>query len=95
MKNKLRSKEPLKKRIIDALALPREIVSNLPLITIVGKEELSIENYKSVIEYTNERIRINTPCGVIKIEGAKLILKQITNENILVLGTIRNIEYLM
>lgn len=77
------------------LELPREIILNLPLITITGNQEMSIENYKGVIEYTEERIRINTTCGIMRLEGKKLFLKQITSESILVTGNITKFEYLM
>lgn len=85
----------LKSRLSDMLELPREIVLNLPLINIIGNEELTIENYKGVVEYAEERIRINTSRGIIKIEGKKLTLKQITAENISVSGVITKFEYLM
>ena len=77
------------------LELPKEIVFNLPLITVIGNEEINIENYKGVIEYNPERIRINTSCGVIKIQGEKLLLKQITAENISVAGIILKFEYIL
>ena len=87
-------REKVKREITSALALPKEIVLNLPLITMFGKEELNLENYKGVIEYTSERIRINTSIGVLKIEGRNLLLKQVTSENISVTGGIVIIEFI-
>lgn len=89
------SKNNIKKTITSMLELPKEIVFNLPLITIIGSEEINIENYKGVIEYNLERIRINTSCGIIRIEGKKLALKQITAENISVSGSISKLEYIL
>ena len=85
----------IKKKIVNMFELPKEIVFNLPLINIIGSEEINIENYKGVIEYNLERIRINTSCGVLKIEGKKLLLKQITAENISVNGLISKLEYIL
>ena len=82
-------------KITEALELPKEVVMNLPLITMIGAEDMTIENYKGVIEYSEERIRINTTAGVIKVEGRRLLLKQITTDNIGVAGNILKIEFLI
>ncbi|MDR1533288.1 MAG: sporulation protein YqfC [Clostridiales bacterium] len=85
----------IKNKVTALFELPREIVLNLPLITITGNEEISVENYKGVIEYSEERIRINTSCGVLRIEGRKLLLKQITAEMMTISGAVTRLEYLM
>ena len=86
--------EKVKREVTAALALPKEIVLNLPLITLYGNEELNLENYKGVVEYTGERIRISTSKGILKIEGRNLLLKQVTSENISVTGGILRIEFI-
>ncbi len=94
MKKIFKVNQNIKKKLVNTLELPKEIIFNLPLITIVGNEEINIENYKGVIEYSPEKIRINTACGVLKINGEKLSFKQITAENIIVTGVIQTLEYL-
>lgn len=86
-------KVSIKKTITNMLELPKEIVLNLPMISIIGNEELHIENYKGVIEYNLDYIRINTSVGIVKIQGKNLMLKQITSENITVSGSLSSIEY--
>ena len=93
MKKIFKGNQNIKKKLVNTLELPKEIIFNLPLITIVGNEEINIENYKGVIEYSPEKIRINTECGVLKINGEKLSFKQITAENIIVTGIIQTLEY--
>jgi sporulation protein YqfC len=90
----LKEEKYIKKTIARLFELPPEIILNLPMITLIGKDELSVENYKSIIEYGGETIRINTSCGIIKIEGRGLVLKQVTSENILVTGQILKFEYI-
>ena len=85
--------EKVKREITAALALPKEIVLNLPLISLYGNEELKLENYKGVVEYTDERVRIATSIGVLRIEGRALLLKQVTSEKISVNGVIVKIEF--
>lgn len=94
MKKIFKVNQNIKKKLVNTLELPKEIIFNLPLITMVGNEEINIENYKGVIEYSPEKIRINTECGVLKINGEKLSFKQITAENIIVTGVIQKLEYI-
>jgi len=93
-KNNL-SKKSIRQNLSNILELPKEIMLNLPFISIIGKEELRLENYKGIIEYSLECIRLNTSCGVLKLEGKNLVLKQITSENIVVNGVINKLEYIL
>jgi len=84
----------LKTNLTTALDLPKEIMLNLPLITITGKNNMSIENYKNIIEYNQKKIRISTSEGIITIEGTKLFLKELRKDLIVISGTISNFEYI-
>lgn len=84
----------IKKNIIRAFELPKEIILNLPVISLTGNEEFEIENYKGIIEYTEEKVRISVNGGTLRLEGKSLLLKQITSENILIAGKISKIEWL-
>jgi sporulation protein YqfC len=84
----------MKKALTELLKLPKEIILDFPLLTIVGNEEVLIENYRGLIEYTEEKIRLNSSCGVIKISGKKLEVKQITDENLKIAGIITGVEFL-
>lgn len=85
----------LKKKITDVLELPKEVVLNLPMISMVGNEEMHIENYKGILEYDSERIRIYTANGILKLEGRSLFLRTMTTEEITIKGTILKIEFLV
>ncbi|MCL2571511.1 MAG: sporulation protein YqfC [Defluviitaleaceae bacterium] len=81
----------IKEKMTDMLSLPKEIILDLPLLIATGRQELNIENYKNLIEFTDTKIRILTKAGVLTIEGQKLILKQVTSEHVLITGTIKGI----
>ncbi len=92
----LREKEKshLKEKINSVLDLPGEIILDLPKLTLVGNKNLTIENHKGIIEYTDEIIRINTKKQMLKINGLKLEIKSITEEEIFINGDISAIEFL-
>ncbi len=84
-----------KEKVTNMLELPKEVILNFPVISMVGNEELHIENYKGILEYDTERIRIYTSNGIIRIEGRALSLKTMTMEEILIKGVIMKIEFLL
>ena len=84
----------LRKNMTEALELPKEIMLNLPLISLVGREEVTIENYKGILEYCEETVRIGTAAGVLRLVGSGLCLKQLSAECIVVTGRIENLSFL-
>ncbi|HAN10152.1 MAG TPA: sporulation protein YqfC [Clostridiales bacterium] len=85
--------ESLKKKIYSAVDIPKETFLNIPLATIVGNEEIVIENYKAVLDYKPDTIRINTKIGHVKISGKNMNIKYIRKDEIFITGIIKNIQY--
>ena len=73
------------------LEMPIEVTTSNPKITILGFSELLIENFKGIIEYEDYLIKINTFIGIVIIEGDKLNLNQITENDVSVNGEIEKI----
>lgn len=89
----MRRKKTKKYTKLDSvLELPREVASSDIKITIIGFDEILIENYKSILEYQDILIKINTFNGVVTIYGFNLKLEQMTDEDIKVKGKIETIE---
>ena len=84
----------IKKNISETFELPGEIVLNMPLISLRGREEAVIENYRGIIEYSPDRIRINTTAGIFRLTGENLFIKCLDADNIVVAGKIISAEFL-
>lgn len=82
-----------KSRVNGFLEMPDEIVSNTPKITVLGFEEILIENYKSILEYQDFFIRINTHIGIININGFELKMDEMTVDDIMIKGKIESIDF--
>ena len=92
MRSRLKKeKKSLKNELSAALEMPREIVSDLPLISLRGFEEAVIENYRGMIEYGSERIRINTSVGVLRLEGRD---KCLDSDCVIITGRITSAEFI-
>ena len=74
------------------LEIPREIISDVPKITVTGFDEILIENFKGILEYEDFFARISTSIGNININGFNLRLEKMTNDHIRITGSIENID---
>ena len=90
MKN--RKNNRFSNKINKALELPREISSVDTKISIIGFDEMLIENYKGILEYEEFYIKIKTLIGNININGFNLGLQQLTEDDISVKGKIQSID---
>ena len=90
MKNKRKSR--VSDKINKVLEVPREVYNQEPKITIIGFDEMLIENYKGILEYEEFYIKIKTSLGNININGFNLSLEQVTEEDVSVKGTIESFD---
>ena len=78
-------------KIEKLLEIPVEVTTNIPKITLIGFNQLMIENYTGVIEYEEHLVKINSSIGIIIIEGNKMNLNQINENDVLISGAISKI----
>ena len=74
------------------LEIPRELSEGEVKITVIGFDEILIENYKGVLEYEEFYIKIKTMLGNININGFNLKLEQITENDISIKGKINSMD---
>ncbi|MEY8428970.1 sporulation protein YqfC [Lachnospiraceae bacterium 48-42] len=92
MKNRVQE-QSLKNKIAEASGLPKDVVMGQPVVTVLGRMELNIENYRGIIEYTDALIRVQTKAGQIRITGKNLSVDYYTNDDMKLTGRIEAIEY--
>lgn len=90
----MRKQRKVKKqnRFEELLEIPKEISSEKPKLTLMGFEELLVENYKNILEYQDFYVRLSTYIGIININGFELKLNEMTNDDILITGKIEGID---
>lgn len=75
------------------LEMPREVVSSDVKVTILGFNEIYIENYKNILEYEETFVKVNLFNGTINIHGFNLNLEQMTDDDIRVTGEIDSLDF--
>lgn len=74
-------------------SLPKDVVLGVPILTMTGRMELCIENYRGIIEYTDVLIRVQSKSGQIRVSGKRLQIEYYTNDEMKITGYIQSIEY--
>lgn len=83
----------IREKMISAADLPKDVVLGASILTIIGNNEVCIENYKGIIEYTDNLIRIQIKEKQIRVRGKKLKIEYYTNHEMKITGIIFSIEY--
>lgn len=77
----------------DAANLAKDVVLGVPILTLTGHYEVNIENYRGILEYTEQLIRINVRSGQIRITGKSLEINYYTTTDMKITGKVEKIEY--
>ena len=83
----------VKENMVETLELPKDLMYGASIVTLTGRREVLIENYKGILEYTEEYIKIQTKNAKLTVYGKRLNIEYYTNEDMKVVGFIKSIEF--
>lgn len=83
----------VKSNIMESLELPGDLMYGTVIVTVTGNREALVENYKGILEYTCEKIRIETKHCRVQICGRHLQIRYYTNDEMKITGFIERIVY--
>ena len=84
----------MKHKISDSLRLPSDLIRGDMLVSVTGRHEIFVENYKGIIEYTDCRIMLSGKSGSVLLLGKGLSVVYYTGDEMKVEGTLDNICFL-
>lgn len=77
--------------IASGLEMPEEVVLNVPLVSIRGRESVTIENYKRLLGFSSEEAEILTKIGRLSVKGEGLYLEYMRKDVIKIKGRITGV----
>ncbi|WP_132280502.1 sporulation protein YqfC [Natranaerovirga hydrolytica] len=89
-----KEEDSIKENLTQALNLPQDVTLGASLVTVTGKNEVYIENYKGIVEYDSDYIKLSTKKGQIELRGKRLLINYLTNDEMKITGRISNISFL-
>lgn len=85
---------PKKEMLLKSLQLPKDVCLGALRVTLTGNCEAWIENYKGLLEYSEEVVLLQGKSCQVRLEGLGLTIDYYTNEDMKISGCIRNVCYL-
>ncbi len=84
----------LKMQLSEAINIPKDVAFGLPIMRMIGREEFCMENYRGILEYTENMIRVQTKIGQVILKGKHLEITTYSCDEMKVTGLIHSVEYL-
>lgn len=73
--------------------VPQDVALDLPRITVIGNNQLLIENHRGVIVFSEELLKLRLAKGSMEIRGKQLVIRAIYSEEVYVDGQVSDIKY--
>lgn len=79
------------RKLHEALDLPLEIAPHVSKVTMLGQQDLLVENHRGVLQCGKEQVRLLTNDGVLGVQGKALELRELSDSRAYVRGEIESI----
>lgn len=86
-------RHPVGRQLVETLELPRDLFFGSVILTVTGQEEIIVENYKGILEYTRESIQLQTKTCRLFLSGKNLKIVYYTNDEMKITGFLEQITY--
>ena len=83
----------LTRQLTKSLELPGDLMLGASIVTVTGRRDLAIENYKGILEYRQDKIRLLLKNGQLEITGRNLKIDYYTNDDMKITGQVDKLEY--
>lgn len=78
----------------EKLDIPPDVTEGATIINVYGNQTALVENYKSIIEYSDTQIKLQGKHIKLLIEGSKLEIDRFTKEDCKIRGLIQVVQYI-
>ena len=82
----------VKQAAVDRLGLPGDVILGEVQIFIQGGQNAVIENYRSILSYSQDRLVVLTKNGRVALEGAGLQIEYYDEDSMKIKGRICRVE---
>ena len=86
-------KRDLLKKTLRLLDLPEDMDARVPRITVVGREQMAVENVSGIRRCTETEVLLLTGCGILSVAGERLLVKELGESRALITGKLERWAY--
>ncbi len=80
--------------MVDKVNMVDAVMPRVPLVELVGKHRVLIENHKGVTAYDTEKILVRVEYGEICVSGKNLTLAKMSKEQLVICGDLCGVTLL-
>ena len=91
--SRLPPKEEKIKDAVSALSIPGEVLHQCTVMTVLGRQEVTVEGHEGILAYNVDCIRIRIGKDVLSVNGSKLIIDYYNDEELKIVGYIDQISW--
>lgn len=85
--------EHAKEAVVSALKLPKDVMMGEVLLSFIGRQAVVIENYRSIILYTDTLVKLQARNCRVLVHGARLTIEYYTCDEMRISGYIQSVEF--
>ena len=89
----MKMKKDIRQGLAEALSIPQEAMSDLPLVSVRGNRSVCIENHRGIVGYSEDCVQIAVKKGSIFVFGQKLYIACMSRRRLELRGLIRSMEW--
>lgn len=78
---------------VTALGLPRDVLLGDVLVSFIGRREMWVENYRSILLYTDTLVKVQARTCKVVVRGTRLKIEYYTSETMKITGQIQSLEF--
>lgn len=82
-----------KEIISSKLDLPRDVIMDIPKIIITGNSEITIENHKGIVIFSENQVKVNSGIGLVSIYGNNFEIIFMGGTTIVIGGKFKSVIY--
>ena len=84
-----------KKAVVSALHLPEDVFLGEMLLYFTGSTAAVVENYRSILFFSDTELKIQGKNSKLKIQGKGLSIDYYDKEQLRVSGMLQNVEFIL
>ena len=88
----MRGTDEARERVVAAMRLPKDVFLGELMVSVVGRRSVYVENYRSILFYTDTMLKLQGKNCKLKVCGHHLMIEYYTGEEMKINGVIESVE---
>lgn len=93
-KNAKQPKRSAAEKLSQLLEIPVDAFTDMMRLEIAGNRELIVENYKGIMQYEKDIIKVSSGRFILVLKGSNMEIKNMNETGLLIAGEFTGIEFL-